>query len=277
MGLLSLFLPYLGLIFTIAYSGRIWNQPAVRQIVAWLVFTAVILVLAIWQNNLPVWINACDAAIGVGLGTAVFVFILKRSLDFNLALAWLLGLEIAYHLLRALVFGSGLAEISTQTAPDIQRWLQLSPQMTQRVMDLWLNYQPALFGAAQITGVYFGCLLFNLTSPFKHRLRQVRFPYPLVLMVIAALALSLYPLTHLGGINLLILLVMVYLIQGAGVLSYFWGDFFARARLLRALFILAVIVNLYLLLLIALTGVLDVWFDFRKFNKMEETNESDPD
>jgi uncharacterized protein YybS (DUF2232 family) len=103
---------------------------------------------------------------------------------------------------------------------------------------------------------------------------MIRFPYAVVYGFIASLGLSLYPVTRLYGINLLVCMSMIYLIQGTSVLSFAWGDFFQRAKLLRAFLIMAIILNYPILVLIALTGVMDVWFDFRKLTLVEEKHES---
>jgi uncharacterized protein YybS (DUF2232 family) len=92
--------------------------------------------------------------------------------------------------------------------------------------------------------------------------------------MILAIGMFLYPATRVIGTNLLICMSMLYLIQGTAVLSFVWGGFFAKARLLRTMLIMAIILNYPVMILIALIGVLDAWFNFRKLTFKEEIHES---
>jgi hypothetical protein len=263
------------MIFTIAYSGRIWHLPSGRQIIQLLGFIITVVVLAVLDNSAAGWLNASDALVSVCMGTVMFVLIIKHRLDFNLAISLLLLYSVGYCFLRNWLFASHLQVISQQMAPMYESYLErfpnlkLNKEMISTLQSIILTYQPAIFGSMQIAGVFFGLLLFNNTSTLKHPIRFIRLPYVLVYLLIIALALFLYPVTRTWGINLLICTGMIYLIQGTAVLSFVWGDFFSKARLLRTLLTMAIILNYPVMILIAFLGVLDVWFDFRKLTIKE--------
>jgi hypothetical protein len=269
------------MVFSIAYSGKIWLNTFRQLIIALLSFVAVILFAAVYEHDAAVWLNASDAIVGVGLGLVLFVFILRQKKDANIALALLLVYVIAYCFFRNWIFAPTLSSISQQMTPMYETYLKRIPSLNiskdavNWVQQTMLNYQSAIWGSIQVAGVFLGILLFNKTSLTQHPVRFIKLPYEVVLLMIAALGLTLYPVTRLYGTNLLICMSMIYLIQGTAVLCFAWGGFFAKARLLRTFLIMAIILNYPVLILIALIGLLDVWFDFRKLTLMEEKHESD--
>jgi len=264
-----------------AYCGKIWHQTLQKQIIAFAAYILIILGLAFFEKDPAVWLNASDAIIGVGLGAVLFTLILKSRMNINLALALLLIFEVGYCFFRNWMYAPTLAAVSQQMAPMYETYLKRIPALRpDKEAIAWiqlfmLNYQAAIIGSLQIAGTFLGLLLFNMASAFKLPIRLIKFPYATVYVLIAALGLTLYPVTRMWGINLLVCMSMIYLIQGVAILSYAWGDFFQKAKLLRTFLIMAIILNYPILVLIALTGVLDVWFDFRKLTLVEEKHESD--
>lgn len=244
-------------------------------------FTLVIVAIAFFENTDAIWLNASDAIISVGLGTALFVLIFKQYLDINKALSILIIFNIAYFFIRSWIFAPTLSVISQQMTPMYENYIQRFPALKFNresvawIQNFMLLYQAAIWGSIQISAAFFGILLFNRTSILKQQVRMIRLPNYFVYIMIAALALFLYPISRTLGINLLVCMSVVYLIQGTAILSFAWGDFFAKAKLLRTFLIMAIIINYPVLILIALIGVLDVWFDFRKLTFKEEKHESD--
>lgn len=264
------------MVFSIAYSGKIWHQPLRQQIIAFISFSLVIILAAFFEHDPAVWLNACDALVGVGLGLVLFVLILNQRYDMNIAITLLLVFEIGYSFFRSWIFAPTLTSLSQQMIPVYETYLKRIPSLNVNadaikwVQEMMWKYQSAIWGVIQEAGIFFGFMLFNKISLFKHPLRLVKMPYLVVFLMIAASGLTLYPKTRLVGTNLLICMSIIYLIQGTAVLSFVWGNFFSKARLLRTFLIVAIILNYPVLILIALIGLLDVWFDYRKLTLMEE-------
>jgi len=283
LGLVSLFSPFLGMIFTLAYCGKILSQTAVRQLLALLAYILTMAAIAVFDNSPAVWLNAADSIIGTGLGCLVFVLILRRCQKLTLALTILLLVQIGYYLLRSWMFAPAIQALSLQLKPVYEMYLERMPKLDFNtdaiswIQSFLLRYQTAIWGSFQILAVFLGFMLFNKYSANKQKIRYIKFPYEVVYLMIAALMLTLIPTTRTWGLNALVCMSMFYLIQGTAVLSFVWGDYFARVKLMRTLLITAVIVNYPILILIALVGIIDNWFDFRKLNLMEEKHESDPD
>jgi len=280
--LISLFSPFLGLIFVVSYCGKIWHWEFRKQILVAALYFAVIIIVVAYDGALAVSLNASDALVGIGLGAVLFVLIVKNRLDINKALALLVVYETAYCFFRSWLFAPTLLALSKEMTPVYEAYmhripaLQKNKEMLQWIQNFMISYQSAIWGSIQLTGVFIGFLLFNRISVLKLQIRYVRFPDRLVYLMIIALALSIYSHTRLFGINLLICSSVIYLMQGVAVLSFAWGNYFTKTKLLRTLLIIAIILNYPILILISFIGVLDVWFDFRKLNSiMEEKNESD--
>jgi hypothetical protein len=280
LGFVSLISPFLGMIFVIAYCGKIWHLEFKRQIIILATYLLLIIMIAVYDNSLAVWLNASDAIVGIGLGAVLFVFILRQYYDLNKSLAILVIYQIGYCFFRNWLFAPTLTELSQQMTPLYETYLRKVPALEINkdtiawIQNFMLSYQSAIWGSIQLTGSFLGFLLFNKLSFLKLQVRLIRFPFVFVFLLIVSLAMAVYQNSRLFGINLLICMSIIYLIQGIAVLSFAWGDYFAKARLLRTFLIVAVIFNYPVIILIAFIGVLDVWFDFRKLNIMEEKHES---
>ncbi len=92
-----------------------------------------------------------------------------------------------------------------------------------------------------------------------------RSPYPLVWLFIAGAAgMVLGEGTWFWvGANLVLVLGVVYFFQGCAVLAY-WLDKKQAPRLLRAGIYLLVALEFFLAVVIALAGLFDLWFNFRR-------------
>ena len=243
-------------------------------------FALSIIVFAGLDNSAAVRLNAGDALISVGLATTLYVIILKKTMNSNLAISLVLAYITSYCFLRSWLFYPTITAISRQMIPMYKSYflrvpnIKIDENSIRTAVDFLLTYQSAIWGSMQILALFLGILLFNRTSMFKTYVSHIRLSFFFVYALIAAMALTLYPDTRIWGINLLGCLAVIYLIQGTAVLSFAWGGFFSRTRFLRTMLIMAVILNYPILILIAFIGILDVWFDFRKLSNMEEKHES---
>lgn len=247
-----------------------------KQILVLCLFFVTVLSIARWDNSLSIWLNASDALIAIGLGLFLFILIYKQLSDFNQALSVLLIFLLGYVCFRNWIFTPTLQTISKQMEPLLESYIQRFPNLRSNrdiipiIQTIMIDYQIAIWSVMHFSAVYLGVLLLNRKSSLQHPARKIRFPYWFVYLFITSLALTIYRETSLIGRNLLISIAMIYLMQGVGVLSFFWGDYFRKAKMIRTLLIMAIILNYPVLILIALLGVLDVWLNFRKLNIMEE-------
>jgi len=154
----------------------------------------------------------------------------------------------------------------------------------------WLTYlAPSLLGSGVAFVVWFDIItlrpLFQLRGmpfPFFGDLTQWKAPDSFIWVIIASGFLVLIaPLfgfatswTHIIGMNGIIVSVFVYFMQGLAI-----AEFFFRTRRIprffRMIFYLLLFLQQYLILLIALMSLFDLWVNWRRFPKARETDDDE--
>jgi len=95
-----------------------------------------------------------------------------------------------------------------------------------------------------------------------------RSPEPLVWLVIAAGLMVIFPLDDLKlvGVNLLIVTGTIYFFQGLAIVAFYFAKwklpFFAKGLIYILMFL-----QLFTSIAVAILGLFDIWFDFRKLTK----------
>ncbi len=93
---------------------------------------------------------------------------------------------------------------------------------------------------------------------------RVRFPLPLVLGFVLSGAAVALPLARPVAYNVLLVVAFFFALQGLAVVA-FYARRLAAPPLLRALALVLVLVNPWAPQILALVGLFDNWFDFRRF------------
>ncbi len=87
------------------------------------------------------------------------------------------------------------------------------------------------------------------------------------LVVIAGVCVIIpFDTARIVGLNMLIVLVFIYMLQGLAIMSFFFQSKNVPA-FLRAFGYFLVFAQQFLLLIVAMVGLIDTWADFRKLNK----------
>jgi uncharacterized protein YybS (DUF2232 family) len=92
----------------------------------------------------------------------------------------------------------------------------------------------------------------------------VRFPLPLVVAFVLSGAAVALPLARTAAYNVLLVVAFFFALQGLAVVA-FYARRLAAPPLLRALALVLVLVNPWAPQILALLGLFDNWFDFRRF------------
>ncbi len=95
-----------------------------------------------------------------------------------------------------------------------------------------------------------------------------KLPDWVVWCVIAAGAMMIVPedIAKIIGLNALIILLFLYLLQGLSIVQFFFRKK-NIPRYLRALFYALIVLYQYLLVFVAAIGLFDIWVDFRKMSR----------
>jgi uncharacterized protein YybS (DUF2232 family) len=109
------------------------------------------------------------------------------------------------------------------------------------------------------------CLLHRVPLPTWQPGSLWKAPEPLVWLVIAGGLLLLLPVKAAGtlGLNLLLVLGAVYLLQGLAI-AVFYFDRWRVPRLLRSILYALILLQQFATLLLMLVGLFDVWCNFRR-------------
>lgn len=140
-----------------------------------------------------------------------------------------------------------------------------------------------------LPGASFGSLLFSAAInvigverystkkgypfPDQKRITQWSAPEWLVWPVICTgFMIFITPSWRIPAMNILIVLSVVYFLQGVCILGFF-AEKWKLSMWIKAIGIFLIIVQQYLTLLVAVTGFFDTWINFRKVNKNNKKKE----
>ena len=223
-----------------------------------------------------------DILIGIGVTSFLYFGWISASKDYLRTIIYLTFINIGYSILKFLMFGKvfvQLAEASfNQFSEYLNTGLQNNPEqlsigldVLRQLKEIVMNYYPGIWVFSVVIGIYLGSLLFSKKVTEKWEHKKLQLPFYLIYILILLLIALISEQTRIIGINGLLMIIPFFLFQGISILHFFWGDFFVRSRFLLYLMIISMILNPYLLLLVVLVGMLDIWFNFRKIgNTLEE-------
>lgn len=231
--------------------------------------------------NILDFLGFLDVIIGVGITSFLYFKVLYEKFDYLSAILSAYFLNIGYSLLRYFFFGKSYIEtfdqvlkqnkeIFTASLQNNQEQLSILLDVLDKVKVIYTKYYVGIWVATIVIAVYIGSLIISKKASFTWVHKTLRLPFFLVYLLIASLGLLLIPAYSVIGINILIMLVPLFLIQGSSILDFFWGNYFKRSKFLMILLIIAIVLNYFILLLVALIGLIDIWFNIRKLKTMEE-------
>jgi uncharacterized protein YybS (DUF2232 family) len=166
--------------------------------------------------------------------------------------------------------------------------LPLSPDEIKSIQDgkdsvirLFSKIFPALCAIAVLFTVWINLLTAKrilmktgIVPPQLANLSEWKTPFWLIWIFLAAGALILIPhtLISFAGINLFLSISFVYLLQGFAIVSFFFeqkniSPFF------RSLFYFFIAIQQILMIAITIVGFFDIWIDFRKYFRNDQTIE----
>ncbi len=271
--------PFGGMIFTLAYGGK-YREHISRFLFAMLFASALMLIIGIVEI-----VTFSDIILGIAIAVFIYFYVFRKTGNYQIAFLSAYIFNVFYAALRQMLLGAQIAENVNRAAAVYRQILESSfqnnPQQTeiaQQFVELsqqiFTRYYIGIWAVTIALGLYLGTLLVSRSNEFKWQHKSIRMPFETIYFLLAALILFLIPNSRELGINALAILAPLFLIQGISILDFFWGNFFKKSKILLFLLIISMVFNYFILSLIALIGLLDVWFDFRKINNMEDIDES---
>ncbi|MDP2105781.1 MAG: DUF2232 domain-containing protein, partial [Desulfobulbaceae bacterium] len=196
-----------------------------------------------------------------------------------LGMTWLLAailisglnnVNLYHEVLKEIDAGLVMASVVYDQAPDIPLEVkaELQPAFA-RIRDVTPKIFPAVLAVMTIGTVWLNILLGNWLLKKKGLTGWVdltlwRLPEPLVWLFISAGVLLFVPGTmNVIGLNLMIIMVTLYFMQGFEILNHLCLKW-SVPNLIRLLIIFFLVIQAYGFILLALLGIADTWADFRK-------------
>ena len=271
--------PFWGLIFILASGGKYLS----RKYLFFAVYSGIVVILSV-ASVIDI-ITFSDLILGVGATSILFFWSLFKTFNFTRSMITAFFFSIVYSILRQLIFGKAFIEnvnkaieqykeLITSVFQNSEEQMNLALEITESFTKIFTTYYAGIWVLTVVLALYFGSLLFSKKNTLKWKHRIIRIPFFLIYFLIVGLVLFLMPGTKIIGINSLLMLSPLFLIQGISILDFYWGNFFKKSKFLLFLLIFSMVINYFILVLVAFMGLLDIWFNFRKISIMEGMNES---
>lgn len=277
--IVSFISPFWGLFLIVSFGAK-YLAPK-QNTVFWVVNLSLVTLAMIFAKNKAYYLTGFDALFGALFAGIIFFWALNSSKSIVKALSIVFLFELIVGILRSYFFREQILNTVlsayniydgyvAQKLADSPDKMMLAKEMLLKVKNFLSHYQIAIWSASEISFLYIAVIVAvkKKTIEFVHK--KIRMPYIFIYLLIAFLALTLFKQTKNLGFNLLISISTLYLIQGFSILDFFWGKMFKRSKFLLFLLIISLFLNIFVMILIALTGLTDVWLDYRKLNENQE-------
>jgi hypothetical protein len=279
--LIAAFTPFWGVIFIFTLGAKYQQDKHYQQFYGLILLLTVILFLL----RIIDIISLTDILAGVALTSLLFFRLLAVKFDYFKAIIIVTLLNIIYGIVSYLLFSRQIMEninviseeylkILTETIPQNQDSIGFASGLIETMKYIITNFSPGIWVLTVIIAVYVGSLLLSARISNKWMHRHVQLPYTIVYPLILCLAAFLFPNSRIPGLNGLIMMLPLFLIQGLSILDFFWGERLRKAKLILVLLVIAMVFNPYLIIIIAVLGLTDIWFNFRKIRIQEDIDEN---
>ena len=241
--------------------------------------------VGLFLANVVDWITFFDVFIGIAVSIFIYFYVMQNSGIYINAILAASAVNCFYAVARQFVWSKQLMDnvmLAMQNVDSFlksslvenQEQLTFALELIETTKTILTKYYVGTWMVSIIFGLYFGSLLLSRQLQNKWDHQRIGLPFYLIYLLIISLFLFILPQVRIFGINTLMILVPLFIIQGVSILDFFWRDFFKKSKFLLFLLIFSMALNIPILILVALIGMLDIWFDFRKIRVMEENDES---
>jgi uncharacterized protein YybS (DUF2232 family) len=150
---------------------------------------------------------------------------------------------------------------------------QTTTNMTSNLAGMMTGLVAAGISFNAIVGVVIGrawqAQLFN-PGAFGNEFRQMRLGKPLALLTAGLMGIALTPMTHISLLmDGLPVLLLAFTVQGIAIVHAWVNDKQKSKAWLITMYILLVFLSAQMVTILATLGVLEQWFNFRKYSKAE--------
>ena len=216
-----------------------------------------------------------DTVCGIGLTALIYFYYLKSTHNYHIALMYSSGNGVLYGFVRQLLYGQFIndqiskssyqsLEMMKDMFKDNPEFLALAEQSTQTSVTFFHNYGTAIWFMVIFFALYLGSLWLSARAKTNWNHAVFALPYWSAYLLITAMLFFLIPATRTTGVNLLLIILPCFMIQGIAVSFYFWKVTTTSNRFVLFLTISIILLNYIFILLLILLGIADLWLQFRQ-------------
>jgi len=222
-------------------------------------------------------LEIADLVGSVLLVSWIFMIVLLRTHNHTKALYYGFLGQIAYGIFRTRYFSEIYRErigtlftgyeslMGSSIAENGNGQFDLIMEQLQKIM---IDYQMAIWTISMIFAVYIATLFLAKRIPVKWQHHFIRFPYSVVYIFMAALLLAIIPSTRLFGLNCVMIVAAVLLIQGLAILDFWCKKYLKNSRFVLLAAVILMFFNVFFAVMVSLLGLIDNWLDIRKINQI---------
>lgn len=262
LGILGMLSPWLGLILLLSFAAKTISLSLVKPVQSIALFFVAPLAALFLDTDIATRLMALDAIFGCGALILVFMLTLKRNHILSESLMLSFIALVGYGMLRNWLFGTYQNQLFDAgiVALKDQFGAMLDQKMLDQMLPLWRSLLPAVWTISQGLALLVGYLVFQKLLKVPNAWQNMRFPGIYNLLVIAVIPLYLFEQTRMLGLNALIALCFIPLLQGVSVMWSKLGLIFSSRIVVS---ILMIIFTLYANILLVLLGFADMWLTKR--------------
>lgn len=281
--IISFFSPALGLItVTPALVKQMMIDP---KKIGVFYSTLVVLTFIALISNIIDWMILSNILINVALSSYIIVHAIHREKSIENALMNVFLVSSVLSGVKYLLFKDQIEKsvllsiknfsdmLKTRYTENSTEYQIISDTLT-RSKDLYINYNYSFSIVLILIAVMLVFVILNRKPSIMLNIKTFSSPNVIIYGLISALILLISKQSNILAYNIILPCSTFFLIQGLSVSWYYVGQWIGQSKILMIFALLSLVLNPYLLMLIALIGFIDNWTDFRKLNKLEETHEN---
>lgn len=263
--------PFAGMIFTIYFGAKFQSK-------IYVFFSAFIgTAIALQFSKIIEPIMVLDLIFGIGIVSFIFIRSFISSYNYLYSLIKSALIAIIYAITRQILFSETIKQTAEIFVKEYNNFItdnfsgnpeqiEIMRTAVESTKLFLTKYYAGLWSGIIILAIFVASLLISKRSNIKWQIKYIRMPFASVYILIFTLILSLIANAQEYGINGLMIIAPFFLIQGISILTFFWSDFFKQTKILSLILVVFLLINPYLMILITLIGLFDIWFNFRKIN-----------
>lgn len=210
-------------------------------------------------------LQGLDAILGVGIPAMAFLLCLMRQQRTTTSLACASGALVLYGSARAYIFADYLHRIQISVQEQLNQMMPelMSQEIYTQSLDLMIYLMPGFWIAFQVVAMIIGLILFHRQLALPFLWNKIQFPWQYNLLFVLGSGLYLIPGFQVAFIAAMIGLSVLPLVQGISLLISYLSRFVMN-KVMRAIILIAMLINSISFIVLALIGFIDIWINLRK-------------